>query len=64
MDNTAYWIRKTHLFLNDEFICSNCQKNAMSPFEQCPHCGSVMTGEKKDSNWVDEACLIDIFCDD
>ncbi|MBR6207397.1 MAG: hypothetical protein IKQ69_00160 [Oscillospiraceae bacterium] len=49
------WIRKTHLFRADEYICSHCGASFGKPRKVCPNCQSVMDSAKYDPSWVDEA---------
>lgn len=49
------WIRKTHLFRADEYICSHCGATCGKPWKVCPNCQSVMGSAKYDPSWVDEA---------
>ena len=49
------WIRKTHLFRADEYICSRCGATYSRPYKICPHCQSEMGKTRFDPSWVDEA---------
>ena len=49
-----HWIRKTHLFRADEYVCSKCGAKSPQPYKSCPRCGSNMAGSKYDPTWVDE----------
>ncbi len=60
----AHWIRKTHLFRRDEYICSNCGARADKPYIECPICGAGMRKTKYDASWVDEMEGIDAILDD
>ena len=51
----AHWIRKTHLFRSDEFICSACGAKSDKPYRACPACGSPVKNTRYDASWVDEA---------
>jgi len=53
--NTAQWIRKTHLFRPDEYICSVCRTVSNKPYRACPVCGAQVKKTKYDPSWVDEA---------
>lgn len=64
MKKKAYWIRHTHLFDSDEYICSICRHKTLKPAKTCPGCGSVMTATKGDANWVDEMEGMDAMLDD
>ena len=59
-----HWIRKTHLFRADEYICSKCGAKSPGPYRSCPRCGSNMTGEKYDPTCVDEMEAISAILDD
>ncbi len=52
---TSHWVRKTHLFRADEFICSSCHAASDKPYAVCPRCGTPMKKAKYDPSWVDEA---------
>lgn len=52
---TSHWVRKTHLFRADEFICPACHKSADKPYTICPRCGALMKKVNYDPSWVDEA---------
>lgn len=60
----AKWIRKTHVFRKDEYVCSACGCCAAKPLQSCPRCGASMKGAKYDPSWVDEMEMIDVFLDD
>ena len=64
MKKKARWIRHTHLFGSDEYQCSACGARIKKPKSVCPRCGAVMTGEKYDPSWVDEAAILDIILGD
>ncbi len=51
----ARWIRKTHLFRADEYLCPVCGPVFAKPCAVCPACHSPMTGAKADPSWADEA---------
>lgn len=57
----ACWIRKTHLFRADEYVCSACERRFDRPYVQCPGCGRNMSGSKYDPTWVDEAEITDLL---
>lgn len=59
-----YWIRKTHLFRADEFICSRCGAKSPSPCQSCPSCGTAMGRTKYDPTWVDEAETLSAILDE
>ena len=61
---TARWIRRTHLFRPDEYVCSACGASFPAPFPECPHCGRTMRGTKTDPAWVDEAEGLSAILDD
>ena len=56
---TAYWIRNTHIFRKDDYICSNCKAKVVKPVSPCPRCGAPMKGTKSNTGWVDEMEAID-----
>ena len=60
----AHWIRRTHLFRADEFICSACGASCQKPTASCPVCGATMTKVKYDPSWVDEAEGLSAILDD
>ena len=64
MGNKTFWIQKTHLLKNDEYICSNCKFNADKAYKRCPGCGAEMSKTKYDPSWVDEAEFLDMIFDD
>ena len=64
MKKKARWIRHTHLFSSDKYQCSACGETLKKPKSKCPRCGAVMTGEKYDPSWVDEAAILDIIIGD
>lgn len=57
--NSAYWVRRTHVFRKDEFECSSCGQASDKPYRVCPHCGASMTRQKYDASWVDEMEILD-----
>ncbi len=60
----AHWIRRTHLFRADEFICSACRSASGRPYRVCPACGSRMKKTKYDPSWVDETEALSAMLDD
>ena len=60
-NNVAYWDKHTHLLAADEYICSNCGYSARRPYPECPNCGCDMSKGSSDTNWVEEAAIMDIF---
>lgn len=64
MKNQPHWIRRTHVFRGDEFVCSACGAVAGRAKRLCPKCGAVMKGVKSDHGWVDEMEAIDAFFED
>ena len=62
--NTAYWIRRTHLFSADEYICSACKGSFDRPYGECPSCGAHMKKGKYVPSWVDEAEALSALLDD
>lgn len=61
---TAKWIKRTHLFLKDEYECSACGSQTDKPYRICPQCGIPMKESKYDPSWVDEMEMIDVILDD
>ena len=59
-----YWIQHSHLFSDDEYICSRCGCKVEFPVAECPNCGSQMGSSRDDANWVDEAEILDILFGD
>ena len=53
--NKTSWIRKTHLFRADEYICSACGARSNKPYKTCPSCGAAMGRTRYNATWVDEA---------
>lgn len=64
MKDTGYWIKHSHLFQSDEYVCSECGGKSTYPASICPNCKAVMKGSNDDANWVDEANIIDIIIGD
>ena len=60
----AHWIRRTHLFRADEYICSVCGASGQKPSPSCPACGATMKKTKYDPSWVDEAEGLSAILDD
>ena len=58
------WIRRTHLFRRDEYICSVCGASSDAPWRECPSCGAQMRNVKYDPSWVDEAEDLSSILDD
>lgn len=60
----AHWIRKTHLFRRDEYVCTRCGYFADKPYRECPGCKSRMWKGKYDPGWVDEMEAMSALMDD
>ena len=60
----AHWIRRTHLFRADEYICSASGASHQKPSPSCPACGALMKKTKYDPSWVDEAEGLSAILDD
>lgn len=60
----AHWIRKTHLFQADEYVCSECGASCGKPYTVCPNCLSSMGSSRYDPSWVDEAEGLSAILDD
>ena len=58
------WIRKTHLFRADEYVCSVCGTSGRRPGTVCPACSAVMKRTKDDLHWVDEAEALSALLDE
>ena len=58
-NQSAHWIRLTHLFRRDEYICSACGVSLEKPAGTCPHCRRPMNGSEYDPHWVDEIEILD-----
>ena len=64
MKNTAKWIRHTHVFRKDEYVCPACGGKTESPKGVCPNCGQTMKGTQYDPSWVDEITQMDLLSGD
>ena len=53
--SAAHWIRRTHLFRPDEYLCSACGASCDRPAGLCPVCGAPMNRTRHEPSWVDEA---------
>lgn len=53
--SAARWIRRTHLFRPDEYLCSACGASCDRPSLLCPACGAPMKRGNAEPSWVDEA---------
>ncbi len=60
----AYWIKHTHVFRKDEYVCSLCRHKTDKQTKNCPGCGRIMYGVRSDTNWGDEMEGIDAILDD
>lgn len=60
----AHWVRQTHLFRPDEYLCSACGSSSAAPAARCPFCGAPMKGRRVDPSWVDEAEGLSAMLDD
>ena len=52
---SEHWIQRTHLFREDDYVCSFCKASCNKPYKVCPVCGMTMKSAKYDPSWVDEA---------
>ena len=59
-----YWIRQTHLFQKDQYICSNCDAACDRPYNVCPVCDVPVGNAKDEPSWVDEAEGMSALLDD
>lgn len=64
MNKKPYWIRRTHLFKADEYVCSVCGAVCVKPYKACPSCGTPMHKTKVDPSWVDEAEMMSVLMDE
>ena len=58
------WMRRTHLFRVDEYICSTCGDAYDKPYSTCFNCNAVMGKSKYDSSWANEAEDMSSLLDD
>ena len=59
---TGYWLRRTHLFRPNEYICSAYGYTTVKRnLKVCPRCSASMKKTKYDPSWVDEAEFYDLF---
>ena len=63
-EKSGYWVQKTHLLKQDEYVCSSCGASYKKPFKNCPSCGMIMRSSKYAPSWVDEAEMLDTFFGD
>ncbi len=61
---SSRWIRKTHLFKADEYVCSSCGSKSDKPYAVCPVCGLPMKRVQYEASWVDEAEGLSALLDD
>ena len=59
-----HWTRKSHLFREDEYVCSKCGSKSPHPCKSCPRCGTSLAGTKYDLTWVEEAEGLAVLMDD
>ena len=59
-----HWIKKAHLWGEDEYVCSACGASYDRPRASCPRCGADMQGEQYDPTFVDEAEVLDMIFGD
>ena len=62
--NEPHWIRRTHLFDPDDYVCSQCQAVFKKKNPVCPRCGTRLALEKREESWVDEAEELSWLLDD
>lgn len=58
------WIKKTHLFRPDEYVCTLCGSVSSAPYAVCPDCGALMGRTEYEASWVDEAEGLSALLDD
>ena len=61
MITAPFWTRITQAFRDDKYVCSACRYIAEKPYPDCPACGTVMSGSRYASEWIDEAEKSDLF---
>ena len=59
-----HWIKHSHLFDPDEYECSNCHGTYQKKYPSCPSCGTNLTAEREEEDWIDEAEELDWILDD
>lgn len=59
-----HWIKHSHLFDPDEYECSNCHQTCKKKYPSCPNCGTNLTAEREEEDWIDEAEELDWILDD
>lgn len=64
IEKKPQWTLKTHLFKDDEYVCSECGYSSKKPYSECPRCHSNMKEGNYDPSWVDEAEMLDIISGD
>ena len=64
MRKKTYWVRETHLFKADRYVCSACGAAVKKPLPQCTACGAKMAGEKVDNRWADEVEAMSALLDE
>ncbi len=55
MKDAFFWVRRTHLFRADEYICAACKASCNKPYRVCPVCGAAKKKVRSSASWVDEA---------
>ena len=55
----AVWVRVTHLFRRDEYVCSVCGHKADKPHKSCPKCGTEIKKTVTDPEWINEMADFD-----
>ena len=59
-----HWIRHSHLFDPDEYECSRCNAVFSERSPSCPNCGTLLSREREEQDWVDEAEELSWILDD
>ena len=48
------WIRQSHLFGPDTYVCSLCKSVFSAKSDRCPACGASLPRVSTDPVWIDE----------
>ena len=61
MITAPFWTRSKQAFRDDGYVCSVCGYVSAKPYPECPGCGSMMTGSRYASEWIDETEKNELF---